>query len=77
MENKTLTPKEFPGDLFRIGFVSIIFGLIVFLLGTPLRLDWFVQNKYIYNAPAIILFSFLAIGIILIFVSWRGSRVKN
>jgi hypothetical protein len=60
-------------DATKIGFVFIIVGVFILALGTPMRLDWFIQSNYILNAPTAVLATFVAIGVFLIFAS---SRIK-
>ena len=63
--------EETKSDASITGFIFIIVGVLIFALGTPLRLDWFVQNRFILNAPTAILATFVVIGAILIYASSR------
>ena len=64
-------------DASKIGFVFIIVGVFILALGTPLKLEWFIQNKYVLNAPTAVLATFVAIGAVLIYASSRTKAANQ
>jgi hypothetical protein len=68
--------NEWIGDALRMGFISVIFGVLVFVLGVPLKVDWFRQNNYVLNAPFLVLVSFIVIGVVLNVVAVRKVNLR-
>ncbi len=62
---------EMKADAEKIGLIFVIVGVLFFVSGAPLKLDWFVQNNYILNAPCLILIAFETVAAILLYGSHR------
>ncbi len=60
---------EMKADAEKIGLIFVIVGVLFFVSGAQLRLDWFVQNNYVLNAPCLILIAFESAAVILLFGS--------
>lgn len=58
-------------DLSIFGLIVMVVGSLVFIIGTRLSIDWFVQNRYVLNVPGAILVTFVVVGLIFIFGSKR------